>query len=548
MIQQEEQVLLSDKKIEGALLAVHRSVCAHQFYPPGHPSLQQALKDGYKEWRTGEKDHRWEQYGLQLRGGALWLGETRLGEGNPALASLARTFAAHGLAGVRRLGPLSADGFAHWASLLGTAPEVLAPQGGLAALWRRTPYKAALELTGLTVRAVPPGSEGREAPAGPAGEWGQGLSEDSEEAAALADPALLGRLQAFRQRSPKERRVLELLLQLGRTEDMGAFLALLREVSRHVEGYLYEERFREAFHVVLFLYREAQNMDAVGKGGKRDYLLEAVRRLVRKELLTWLTRFVATERGAEEAEVGEYVLRFLGKDAVVPLLNALVAERSRVGRRRLLDVLVAIGPPVVPWAMRMLEDQRWYVVRNMVTILGGVGTPEAVKALLRVAGDPDSRLRKEVARALGRVTGEQAAEELRKLLDDPDPGVRLMAVGSAAGHRTETMLDALWGVFRRVPMRSSRWNARVPILQSIGRMGLEAAVGPLERLVRRRPLLWRSRWRVVRLAALQALGEIGGERARRILEELRDHRDAEVSKVAVRALATLGGPTAGGRP
>ena len=536
----ETPVILPGRRVEASLVGLQRSVTAWQFYPPGHPQLAQALADGYRAWRAGERDHRWQEPALEYRDAGLWFAETRLGPRNPAIQSLARSFGAHGIHRVRRLGPLPPEGFRYLVSLLGAAPDALAGDGGICALWERSPYAAHLEIR--TIRVVP----GAEPPPGrnPARPWGLGLPEGLE-ARALADPGLQARIGSLRNRGPRERRVLDLLLRLAREPDITRFLSFLREITRLVVDYAEAERFREAFCVILFLFREAQNLDALGDGGRRDYLLDTIRLVLKGDFLAWLIERMVSEDSQQEVEAGGYVLRSVGKAAVVPLINALVAEKRRMGRRRIVDVLVSIGEPVVPFAARMLDDQRWYVVRNMVTILGGIGSPEAVRAVLRTSRDPDARIRREAARALGRARGADVEERIRELLADPDPSVCLMAIAAAAAQRSSSMLEVLWDLYRRISIRSSQWNMKPAVLQAMGRTGLPEAAPLLASVARRRPFLYRRRWIAVQQAAVQALGDLGGREPLGVLQELRDHPTPELRAAARRALAAAREGTGG---
>jgi len=539
-----ERSVLSDQKVGEALTALHRAVAASQFYPQNHPMLREAVAEGLRAFREAQQDYRWEETGLQLRAGALWLGHNRLGEGSPAIGTLAKTFAGHGLAVLRHRGPVDEAAFGHLVSLLATSPDVLAAGGGIAQAWQRSAFSQAFELRGLSVAASASGS-----PAGAPGtaddkdEWGRGLSRRAE-AELLGDPRFLNRLQAFQQRGPQERRALELLLRLGRTEEISPFLERLREITQIVERYVKGERFREAYQVVVFLYREAQNMEAAQQVGKRDYLLDTIRLVLRKEFLQWLIGQVVSRKGEAEEEIGEYILRCLGKAGVVPVINSLVSEGSRLGRRRLVDVLVAMGDVAVPWAVRMLDDQRWFVVRNMVTILGGIGSAESQRALVRLAEDTDPRIRREVARAFGRSRGSVAEEQLLRLLADPDPAVRLMAISSAAPHGSDRLFRALCEILRKTKIGSSEWNLKAGAIRALGRTGREEAIESLVQVLQKRPFWRRERWRALQRATLQALGDLGGDRARDLLAAYREHRDVEFRTDALRALAVAGEGTA----
>jgi hypothetical protein len=533
-----ERSVPSDRAVLEALTTLHRAVAVHQFYPENHSMRSEAVEEGVRALARTEGDGRWETPGLQLRAGALWFGHTRLGEGSPAVGTLARTLSSHGVAVVRRRGSVSAEAYGELVRLLATGPEAHAPSGGAVQVWKRSSHAGVLELGGLAVSAEGRGvREGEEGTSPGQGEWGGGLAP-GQEAELLAAPRLLQRLRAIQQRGPEDRKLVDLLLRLGRTEDMAAFLDLLREIGRVTEGYAEAERYREAYQVVVFLYREAQNMEAGGNEAKRDYLLDAIRTMVRGPFLEWLIAFVTSPEGGEEdVDLGEYVLRALGRAAVIPVINALVAERSRLGRRRLVDVLVSMGDVAVPPAAKMLEDRRWFVVRNMVTVLGGIASPAAHQALSRRATSQDARIRREVARSFGRGVGPMAEEHLILLLRDRDLAVRLMAISAAASHPSERVLAALQDAFHRTRVSSSEWSVKAGALRAIGRLGLPGGAGVLAAVVHKRPLLWRKRWRVLQRAAIQALGDLGGERAVGVLAGLRGHRDPALRAEVLRALA-----------
>lgn len=536
--------IISDKKIEDALSAIHRSISAAQFYPAKHPTLSESLKDGFKAWSDVEDDYRWEAQGLHLRSGYLWLGDSKLGEGNPSISSLAKCFSQNGLLVLKRSNTfsLTLEGFSYLARLLTSTREGLNTKSSLIESWNSSPYAAELSLQGTSAAQISRYSPdekniNKEKDAG----WGTALPEAGK-AAALSDPLLMRRLQSFQQRGARERRALDLLLKLGRADKITIFLDLLREITQIVQSYIEVERFKEAFHIILYLYREAQNMDALEKTGKRDYLLDTVKLLTKGSFLQWLIEYISSDQGDEEAEVGEYILRAIGKDAVVSLINALVTENSRFGRRRLVNVLVSIGEPVVPWALKMLDDQRWYVVRNMATILGGIGSKEAIKGLSRLINDQDGRIRREIARSLGRARDPQAEELLLKMLCDPDPAVQLMAISASSFHKTEKMLDALWKLYKGTSIGSQDWGLLPAIVQSIGRMGLEKGSIYLESVVNKKHIFMHKRWKSVRQAAIQALGDLGGEKAESLLSRLRNAKDMQIRTAAIRALAVTASP------
>ena len=124
------------------------------------------------------------------------------------------------------------------------------------------------------------------------------------------------------------------------------------------------------------------------------------------------------------------LLEPLGAGAVEALLDALAEEPDR-GRRALLVGLLGNLAAAHPGpVLDRLSDERWYVVRNAVSILARVGSPVALDRLAAVAHHPQPTVRREVAGALVAIGGPGAIRILRDLATDPEEEVRARAVDS----------------------------------------------------------------------------------------------------------------------
>jgi HEAT repeat protein len=101
----------------------------------------------------------------------------------------------------------------------------------------------------------------------------------------------------------------------------------------------------------------------------RDALRGQLEQLASAETLSVL----AASLGATPGPSAVQLVRLLGPSAIRSLLQVLVQEKVRVRRRRILDLLSALGSDVVPEATRWLMDPNWYVVRNIIALLRTVG-------------------------------------------------------------------------------------------------------------------------------------------------------------------------------
>lgn len=122
-----------------------------------------------------------------------------------------------------------------------------------------------------------------------------------------------------------------------------------------------------------------------------------------------------------------------GDLGVEVLLDLLADEQDRDRRALLLGVLRQVAAGHVGPVAARLDDPRWYVVRNAVTLLGAAGGPEVLERLATVARHGAPEVRREAARSLVLAGGPAAAPYLVDLaVHGGDEMGRLSLVALAA--------------------------------------------------------------------------------------------------------------------
>ena len=98
------------------------------------------------------------------------------------------------------------------------------------------------------------------------------------------------------------------------------------------------------------------------------------------------------QHGSSERQLVQ-IAQYLGlvaSDAIQEFTGLLAEERDRQVRARMCQVLAKVGPPAVPVLLDWLEDPRWFLVRNLVHVLGKIGDEERVRPR-RGAARPSAR-------------------------------------------------------------------------------------------------------------------------------------------------------------
>lgn len=133
----------------------------------------------------------------------------------------------------------------------------------------------------------------------------------------------------------------------------------------------------------------------------------------------------------------EYVA-FLDKNAIQPFITILGELKSIPARKNVINALIALGKKDIQSLAKGLNDSRWYVVRNIIYILGKIGDKVAVDYLLKTVNHSDIRVRKEGIKALGELGAPGVFPALRECFNDPEVQIRTAAVRALGNIRSAT--------------------------------------------------------------------------------------------------------------
>jgi hypothetical protein len=120
----------------------------------------------------------------------------------------------------------------------------------------------------------------------------------------------------------------------------------------------------------------------------------------------------------------------IGAEATNSLLDRLASANDRSTRALIMKQLLALGPEIGRVAAARLPDAPWFLQRNILVLLGKVGTwPEEFSAST-YAVHPDSRIRREAIKLLLDSRPDQA-KAVSMGLCDTDDGIVGLALASA---------------------------------------------------------------------------------------------------------------------
>ena len=219
------------------------------------------------------------------------------------------------------------------------------------------------------------------------------------------------------------------------------------------------------------------------------------------------------QRNPSNCEMIYRIMRQLGTKVVYVLVQRLCIANDLLDRKALATAIVRIGPAAIPPLVAALRDERWYVVRNMVTILGEICGQECVGELQNAVIHADPRVRKETIRALLNIGGKEAESTIIGMLDDRDITIVKQAILSLGIMKSQLALQPLIGIVSKRDLFLKSLSLKKEAIQALGRIGDRRVTSHLTGLLQSwHWFAWR-RWQELKTAAATALGQIGDESA-----------------------------------
>jgi HEAT repeat protein len=254
----------------------------------------------------------------------------------------------------------------------------------------------------------------------------------------------------------------------------------------------------------------------------RSAVAEALGRVNDQKSVDVLSRVCAEDPDPGVRKTAMVALRRVSAWAVNPLIHALAGSNIEE-RIRAVSQLLGQGKTAVLPLAELLANEDPTVRASAAEILGTLGDPAALDALIRGLNDADARVRLSATTAIGRVKHGRSAAALAPLLEDQDN-----KVAAAAANGLENLGElSVEPVFKFLNHQSA--EVRVRAIDVLGRLRHR---GACERLIR--GLSDTVTW--VRIVCAQALGEIGEIQASPALIQTLGDRDPVVRAMAAEAL------------
>ncbi len=234
-------------------------------------------------------------------------------------------------------------------------------------------------------------------------------------------------------------------------------------------------------------------------------------------------------------DIRDYLFH-LGESVVPDLIQILGELQDRKLRRFLCDVLADMGRKNARVFFESLSDERWYLVRNLVMILGMIGDPAIVEYIRTVLDHSDPRVRREALRALEGVQSAETKKIFLNALSDKDLSVRIIALKSLKRFRDPEIFPMIRKAASIDELKKKPLAEKKEILEALALLGGDEAFGVLSELFRKRGLLEKDEITEIRASAAYGLGLIASPEALSLLEKETGSRKTVLREACIKAL------------
>ena len=320
---------------------------------------------------------------------------------------------------------------------------------------------------------------------------GVGMESDIIEAAVRTLISLIPLVKNPRHAVPDDKEVALFAGVIHQLEDMQSYLLKKKDYDR-------ASLITGVFHMPVEAEFKPRMMEALKKTASKTFINSTLADLRN-----------CTKGSPEYASAYSY-LASMEREATEVLLELVAEETDKTARLALLDILKDVGKNQIAMMGERLSDDRWYFVRNIVSVLGETQGEQALIFLQRAAEHKNVKIREEVLRGLITIGGKKAAGLLAKFFKDRDPAIQSMAIRGfteikgISGGDAEPLVTFLEG--RSLSKRDQQLTLEA--IRALGKVGSPAAEAFLKRYNRVR--WWKSRQLQVelRVAAQRAMDEI----------------------------------------
>jgi HEAT repeat protein len=269
---------------------------------------------------------------------------------------------------------------------------------------------------------------------------------------------------------------------------------------------------------------------------KEKKIEEYIRSFGASERIRILVETLNNSKDVNYADVTKY-LSMLSWEAIDPLLWALGELNHYQARKAICQALETVAVEKVDILGKGTDNPRWYVVRNVVNILGKIGSPQALSFFRRTISHSDLRVRKETVFSAAKTTNENSTDCLIIALKDESESLQTLALKELVKRKSQKAYLHIEAMIDDKGFKTRSADQVKEILEGYARLGNKSAFEKIKKLATQRTLLPSEKIERIKFYAVLALGSIISPQAYQLLKKISISRNKRLADAAKRAMS-----------
>src|SRR3972149_1346623 len=200
------------------------------------------------------------------------------------------------------------------------------------------------------------------------------------------------------------------------------------------------------------------------------------------------------------------ILTMLNKKSISPLTEMLSNLEQMKNRRVVCDALAVIARDNLEAVLKKLQDDNWYIVRNIVYVLGRIGDARVISHLKRIKDHREPKVRKEIIHTLSEIKSDEAKNMIVSYLNDSDNTVRVSALKRISFMELRKALPDILRIISSEEFDSKEHYEKKELFEAIAILGSKDQLPYLKDLLMKKSWIFgRTKADELRLLSVHAL-------------------------------------------
>jgi hypothetical protein len=237
--------------------------------------------------------------------------------------------------------------------------------------------------------------------------------------------------------------------------------------------------------------------------------------------------------GRNKRKVVSMICEYYDKKIIPYLIDALTEETSQIIRRFLMELIKQFGSKVIPEATKRLNDERWFVQRNMLYILSEIDSKEVAAYIRPFCKNANLKVRVAAIKCLLNAGDNYAIEIIREHLNSDQDNFE-QAIALSGSFRIKEVVGDLILLLNRNDRTGADLMNKIPVVKALGDIGDTRALDTFRMIISSNSILFRKILEQLKEEIYKTLNRFSYESVKDLVEAGLKSRNAFIREESLR--------------